>query len=422
MQAFLLNEIKKVSGDFNEKGKKMIIMGTHSIDMISIKNIDSLSNYVFFLDNDKFPVQISPELEVLKNKKLRELVSRLGQMHKTAFFSERPLLVEGISDALICNYFDDRFEFNLGIAGTQIIPVDGKGQFPSTVKLMRLIGKRPILIADLDAFIDNNDVINIFINDKEAKSKALNYGHADISSFVKNVKNDFFKICDKNSENIKEIYEKHPYWINRDKSNDETQFKRRAIMAVLMESEDISDWANYEIWHDIKVRISLLLDCLEESGCFILRRGAVESYYIYSSKDISEGKASAAIDEIEKLQDAPKELIEANYSDILRALKYSAKRSRIDESKSIKRELLSELAPILNILDRDTDVSDINLIIRQVRGKSKSLFEYEPTLKDNEPALNINLISNIIDVEGFPLTIKKSDNINRIIDKSIRKI
>lgn len=114
-------------------------MATHSTEMIAINKVNDLPNYVFFLDDGSAPKQIEPSDDVLKNKKLKELIIRMSQSYKSAFFSKRPLLVEGISDLILCNYFDNKYELNLGVAGTQIVPVEGKGQFPVTVKFMELI-------------------------------------------------------------------------------------------------------------------------------------------------------------------------------------------------------------------------------------------------------------------------------------------
>ncbi len=309
LQAFLLREIMKVAGDYNEKNRKMIIMATHSTDMINIKSIESLSNYIFFLEDGKSPVQIMPNSEELKNTKLKDLIPRLGQIHKKAFFIERPLLVEGISDSLMCNYFDDRFELYLGVSGTHIIPIDGKGEFAATVKLMRLIGKNPVIIADLDAFVDNNDIVNIFINDEKVKIKAQNLGHADAQSFLRTVKSDFNNLVNKKAENICSEFQEHPYWINREENDDIA--RKRAIMAMLMKSDssEIEKWDSGSKWNSIKVRVETLLDCFEEVGCFILRKGAIESYYTFSDENTSSGKPSAAVKEIESLNNKDKDKI-----------------------------------------------------------------------------------------------------------------
>lgn len=421
LQAFLLSEIMKVAGDYNEKNKKMIIMATHSTDMINIRSIESLSNYVFFLEDGKSPVQIVPNSEELKNSKLKDLIPRLGQIHKKAFFIERPLLVEGVSDSLMCNYFDDRFELYLGVSGTHVIPIDGKGEFAATVKLMRLIGKKPVIIADLDAFVDNNDIVNIFINEEKVKSKALNLGHADASAFLRTVKSDFNNLVSKKAESICDKFQEHPYWINREE-NDEVA-RKRAIMSILMKNnkEEIEKLNSGSEWSSIKTRVEVLLDCLEEAGCFILRKGAIESYYTFSDENTSSGKPSAAVKEIESLNSKSNEFIEENYFDILRALRYSARFKSIDETESIQLELLSELAPIVNNLKKDTTIEDINTIIRKARSNSESLFKYEPKLIDGMPAIEVDLESKILEVSGFPLTVKKGEDVISIVNSAINK-
>lgn len=421
LQAFLLSEIMKVAGDYNEKNKKMIIMATHSTDMINIRSIESLSNYVFFLEDGKSPVQIVPNSEELKNNKLKDLIPRLGQIHKKAFFIERPLLVEGVSDSLMCNYFDDRFELYLGVSGTHVIPIDGKGEFAATVKLMRLIGKQPVIIADLDAFVDNNDIVNIFINEEKVKSKALNLGHADARAFLRSVKSDFNDLVNKKAESICDKFQEHPYWINREE-NDEMA-RKRAIMAILMKNNkiEIEKWDSGDEWNSIKTRVEVLLDCLEEAGCFILRKGAIESYYTFSDENTSSGKPSAAVKEIESLNSKSNEFIEKNYFDILRALRYSARFKNIDETESIQLELLSELAPIVNNLKKDTTIEDINTIIRKARGNSESLFKYEPKLIDGMPAIEVDLESKILETSGFPFVVKKGEDVISIVNSSINK-
>ena len=84
----MLNEIKKVTGDYNEQGKKLIVMSTHSTEMIAINKVNDLPNFVFFLDDGSAPKQIEPSDDVLKNKKLKELIIRMSQSYKSAFFQK----------------------------------------------------------------------------------------------------------------------------------------------------------------------------------------------------------------------------------------------------------------------------------------------------------------------------------------------
>lgn len=421
LQAFLLKEIKKVAGNYEDNDKKMIIMATHSTEMMEVRRIMDLTNYVFFSDNGQIPQQISTSAEELKNKKLQDLVGRIGQSYKTAFFSQRPLLVEGVSDSLICKYLDDKFELNLGVAGVQIVPVEGKGQFPATVKLMRLIGKKPIIIADLDAFVDDNDTINLFVCEKEAIDQASLHGHTDMSKFVSEVKNNIQETCKKYGDDLQQKYTTHPYWKHAE-DNETAKAKIRAIVATIFNTSDdeIKEWPHNDEWNHLKTQITALFDCLKKVGCFILNKGALESYYVHSSKDTFDGKPSAAIEEIEFLDTQDKPYIEEKYCDILNALKYASKMKHIDETNAIKRELLSELAPIMDIITKDTTTDQINTVIQQIKGTNKSLFQYDIVNIGEDPGIQVNLQSKIMLVSGFPFSIKKGDNVNSIVNTCVK--
>lgn len=199
--------------------------------------------------------------------------------------------------------------------------------------------------------------------------------------------------------------------------------RKRAIMAILMKNNrsEIEKWDSGSEWNSIKARVKILLDCLEEAGCFILRKGAIESYYTFSDENTSSGKPSAAVKEIESLNNKGNEFIEKNYFDILRALRYSARFKNIDETESIKLEVLSEIAPIVNILKEDTTIDDINTIIRKARGNSESLFKYEPKLIDGIPAIEVDLESKILETSGFPFVVKKGDDVISIANSFINK-
>lgn len=421
LQSFLLKEIRCAAGDYVDPCKKMIIMATHSTEMIQINSAEDLCNYIFFAENGIIPSQISPQAEVLKNNKLKDLIGRLGQIHKTSFFSCRPLLVEGTSDSLICKYFDNKFDFNLGISGTQIIPVDGKGQFPVTTKLMRLIGKRPIILTDLDSFVDSNDVINLFAEVNDCILLAQSHGHADISSFIRTVKNDIQTMCSRHKDDFLEKYKSNPYWLNKEDIDEELAAKRAIISSLFNASkDDIRTWSNSAEWQGLKTRIEVLLDCLERAGCFVLRKGALESYYLYSPKDTYNDKPNFAIEEINYLESADINIVKTSYDDIIRALKYCSNADIIDEARAVKNELLCELGPIMGMLSIDTKIEDVIRTIKHLRGTNKSIFDYKVINNQEKPEIEVNLKSNLISVIGFPLYIKKGDNINQVVEDNIK--
>jgi predicted ATPase len=146
LQAFLLREIQSVAGDPEDPQKKIVVIATHSTAFIDIRGPEDLTRIVFFADAVIPPLQVAPDAEELKSRNLQSLLTRLGQSHKEAFFSSRPMLVEGPSDAIICNALSHRLNLYLGVAGTQIVPVIGKGSMPAVTKLMRLTGKTPVVL------------------------------------------------------------------------------------------------------------------------------------------------------------------------------------------------------------------------------------------------------------------------------------
>lgn len=102
--------------------------------------------------------------------------------------------MEGPSDAIMCSALSRKLSLNLEAAGSQILPVTGKGKFPVVVKLMRLLGKSPALLADADAITDNLDVIGTFTSLDKANKIASEMGHRDAPKFAKDIYDDFVKI------------------------------------------------------------------------------------------------------------------------------------------------------------------------------------------------------------------------------------
>jgi energy-coupling factor transporter ATP-binding protein EcfA2 len=88
LQAFLLQEILGVAGQPSEgNNKKIILIATHSTEMVRLSTVDDLPNLVFCKDLQTHPVQIQADAPELKNKKIMNLVASLGQLHRLSLFS-----------------------------------------------------------------------------------------------------------------------------------------------------------------------------------------------------------------------------------------------------------------------------------------------------------------------------------------------
>lgn len=417
LQSYLLREIKSAANRYN----KTIIISTHSAEMIELTSAADLCNFVFF-KKDTLPMQIAPDAPELNNSKLKEFLLRMSLIYNEGFFAKKVMLIEGSSDMILCRYLCNRLNLNLDVAGSQIIPVEGKGQFPVITKLFRLIGKEVCVLTDLDGFTDDNNVINLFSALPEATEIANNHGNGDLQTMIRDIKTKIDELIRIHKANMGDVYEHHPYWINRDPEADEDKIIRRALIAQLftVSQDNLLTWPNSGDWRSIKTRITVLYDILEELGCFVLRRGAVESYYAFAPNTTFNGKPSAAALEVGHLDQKTEEQICEQYADLVRSLKFAALDKTVDESFAVKKELLSELALVLGVLHKVSTEKELLSNIKQAKGSTESLFVYKIINENNQHGVEISLKSEIIDVNGFPFKAFVGDNVNQIIDTNVQ--
>lgn len=415
LQAYLLKEIKKMIKLYN----KTVVISTHSTEFLSFSTAEEFCNLVFFSENNK-PIQLCPDMEELKNKKLKEFLFRMSQMYKNGFFAKNIFLLEGTSDLIVCQFLINKFNLEVEAAGTQIIPVDGKGQFPVITKLFRLLNKKVTILTDLDSYIDDNTLVNFFSNFPDAKELAAKKGAKSIIDIDRDIREEISNLIRNNKDKMENIYSNHPYWVCREKGENEEKYLKRAIIGELFIRENIDDWPEAKEWKLLKERMIVIFDILKKLGCFILKKGALESYYICSSKNTYEKKPSVAIEEISELETKKSEEIEENYKDIVEVLEYVALSKNIDESLAIRNELLSEIAIILEVLDEDTTENDIVAAVKKVKGHTSSLFKYNILNEEGKLGIEVELKSKILEVIGFPFKIYKGDNVNNKIKENIK--
>ena len=417
LQSYLLREMKSAAKRYN----KTIIISTHSAEMIELNSASELCNFVFFR-KDSLPKQISPDTPELNSVKLKEFLLRMSLIYSEGFFAKKVMLIEGSSDMILCRYLCNRLNLKLDVAGSQIIPVEGKGQFPVITKLFRLIGKEVCVLTDLDGFTDDNNIVNLFAVLPEAIQIANDYGNRDLQSMIRDIKTKIDELVQSQKENMVMIYNQHPYWVNRDPEAENDKIIRRALVAQLftVSADELATWPDSHEWTSLKKRITVLFDILEKLGCFILRRGAVESYYAFSPNTTFNGKPSAAANEVSYWEDKSNEQIYAQFSDIVRSLQFAALDKTVDESFAVKKELLSELALILGILPQVSTEKELLSCIKQAKGSAESLFDYRIINDSKRLGVEISLKSEIIDVDGFPFKAFVGDNVNILIDERIQ--
>lgn len=404
LQAFLLKEISRVAGiPSDDNYQKIIVMATHSTEMIRLSKADDLLSFIFCNDLKEDPIQIPSDAGELKNQKIKGLIARLGQEHKLTLFSKTPLLVEGSSDVIICNSLSDKLYLNLEAAGSQILPINGKESMPETVKLLRLMGKKPTVLVDADAFADGLDLINSFFNDEKTKefANSLNSmrSHSDILTLSKEIYDEFCNLVEKEWNNIEHYATQHFYFTY---SEDETKNKRRAALCAVFTNDEMP-----REWLKIKDRLNALFSIFNECGIFILKKGSIESYYTSEELNLSD-KVNNSVGESENIYNLGESEINSSYQEIIDCLRYASNSDIIDESRAIRDDLLTTISAIhARYADGETN---FDILI-----KPESIFSC--VIEDNK--LKISLNSKVLDVRGFPIYLSKDDDVRKIVNSKL---
>jgi energy-coupling factor transporter ATP-binding protein EcfA2 len=417
LQAFLLSEMRRLCGvPESNKNKKIIVIATHSTEMVHLSSAADLPSIIFCDDLRNPPVQLSANLGELRNKKIQNLIARLGQEHKLALFSRRPLIVEGPSDVIVCSTLSRRLNLHLEAAGSQLLPAIGTGQMPIVVKFLRMLGKTPVVLADADAMADGLDLINEFLsNNPEANRLAEIRGFKSAPFFAKTVYESFCQAVEAHWPTLEAHATAHPYWIN--KKADDLSTKRRAIFGTLF-SVDPATTEFIKItplWHGVKSQLISLLEFLETLGCFILRRGSIECYYQISNPATSIEKPSAAVEEMVQIESQTESKTRADYGDIVRCIEHASQAQKIIEAELLRDMILSIASPAMANLSTDFDTVALQNLARTTLRERASLFG----LSIEKNSIVITLESKVLNVKGFPLVLRRSDNLIELVNKSL---
>lgn len=423
LQAYLMREIRNACA----KTGKTVVISTHSVDMIDLQTPDDFCRLVFFAE-EKMPKQLAENEEVLKNKKLREFILRMNQTYKAGFFAKRILLLEGVSDMLVCKGLAAKLNLNIDTSGTQIIPVDGKGQFPIVAKLFSSIGKDVSILTDLDGFTDDESVVSIFNSHPRATELANQSGVKSLSELTRGVKTTLQELIKRNDKEVFLHYSRHPYWVKEGEIDVRRQelVKRRAVVASLFcNAEHIADWPDCVEWKSLAARLESIFDKFAQVGCFVLRKGAIESYYKHSSNTEYDDKPSKAIEEVAGIWGMNESDVRDGYKDIVSALDYVADYKTIDEGDAVRQELLSELPVLINELQVKGKGADINSLlsaIKAAKGSISQIFAYAIDNVGEKVGIKVSLAAKSLSVTGFPLVVFVDDNVNDVVMKKIKSI
>lgn len=412
LQSFIFQELKSVAGLPSEgTNRKLIIICSHSTEFISVNKPEDLLNLVFTSSLSDPPVQIPPDAGELRSRRIAALIGRMGQEHKLSLFASSPLLIEGPSDSILASSVARRLNLELEAGGSQLLPVIGKGQFSTVSKLLRMMGKRPVILADADAITDNLELAHFVLNCDSANLSATKFGAETANQLATQVYSAFCQLIDDSWETLAPIATKHPYWLERDEKQDKTLHyaKRRASFATIFGCDDaaLSSLESGQNWIAIRNRFAALLGLLEEQGCFILRKGTIECYFSFGRTAEATSKLEAAAIEGFAIDGADPAKLREVYSDVVRCLEFASAAEEIVEAEALQQVLLAICAPAMATVRQGTHSEGLNRLARSILPELSTLFDLEAI----EGQLRVTLLSKILTVEGFPIVLSASDDV-----------
>jgi hypothetical protein len=415
LQAFLFAEIRRVAGNPLEGApKKVIVCATHSLSMLPLRDISELPNLVFFSTPNQNPRQVAPDAGELQSRKLGALVVRLGEGHRAAFFAETAFLVEGPSDEIVVSMLSARLGRELGGSGTQVVPVIGKGEFPETVRLFRLMGKRVVILADLDALVDSNAVAMSFAEDDELKHAVVFRGFGSLAAIDGTLRTELARIV---TDCWCEIEHLTPAASRRNTDDAEAlsaQTMRRLALGVLLsnEVEKLAMLPSGERWCELKTRFQALLAILEAGGCFFLRKGAIEAYYDTASRIVASDKSEAAVDEAACFASSDEVTLRQRYGDVWRAIEFAAPSPTVDENSLLRSLLAALIAAVFQEMTIDTSDAELASMAATVHESAARIFHLENVSDQGTRvrALRVSIVSPLFQRATFPATIGYDEN------------
>jgi cytochrome c5 len=282
-----------------------------------------------------------------------------------------------------------------------------------------MTGKVPLVLADADAIVDGLELANTYLRSEDANTRAAQVGSGSASELARSVYGTFCELIENHWSDIAPHAEQHAYWGLRDQADlDLAKVKRRAVFTtlLLLPATEVEKLDSEGRWTKMKHRWEFLLDLLESQGCFILRRGTIESYYDECGRDSpAADKPAAAATEASRIADAPENMLAERYADVLRCLRRAAQTQPIVEAESLQDPLLAVAAPALARIKNGASSDSLNPLARSIVGDTSKLFD----LSVAEGKLRIDLKSQVLNVQGFPLEIAQDDDLIRYVSRAL---
>ena len=413
-QAFLLEHIRKVSGNPNE-GKKIIYLISHSPFILDFQTIDDLKSVICFHSDFRKPSFIE-NLDPVDEGKIKLIIPKLNVHHKQLFFANTPIFVEGIFDAQFIKAIQEKRGVSLEGSGSTVIDVGGNEQLSSYYLLSKLFGKQSFFIYDLDSIFfssqlrvnaGESDEINGFLA-QLGMLPSFKSTWGEVTSLIDSIKKE---IRSKDSE----------YKIFIDKINEDKDKPKKESYGLLIYLKYFADEAETLLANKLEIttlltKLKNIIKAFEEINIYILEDGAMENYfpsYDGNKFNIDDNKKRECLNaEIDWMNNDCKsnEELSTRYGKLYSIMEKLPSGNKIDYKKVIESNLKDLIHKIQKGISENKILNESNL----PSYLGKEWVSYQRILSvSNVKIDNQTFIINLKDLWGFgeqTINIEKSKN------------
>ena len=276
-QAFLLEHIRKVSGNPNE-GKKIIYLISHSPFILDFQTLDDLKSVICFHSDFRKPSFIE-NLNSTDEEKIKQIIPKLNVHHKQLFFANTPIFVEGIFDAQFIKAIQEKRGVSLEGSGSTVIDVGGNEQLSSYYLLSKLLGKKSLFIYDLDSIFFSSQ---LRVNAEESDDINQFLVELGIGNTFQDLWGQFNKTLSKLKEELKDkdsVYKSYIDLIDIDSKKAKKESYALLIFCKYY-NEEVKSLVSNDSQIDLLLKqLENIIKAFEEISIYVLEDGAMENYF-----------------------------------------------------------------------------------------------------------------------------------------------
>ena len=368
-QAFFMEEVHKIAGDWREgDGKKAIFLITHSPFILDLRTLDDVNSIISFSADRSLPKQIaSVGMNSLQTP--LTMVRRLNADHKQIFFSDNPIIVEGRLDKQLLEAMLRTEGVSIAASGSCLIDAGGRDEVTYYLQLCNGMGKKAHFIYDLDSLFGGN-LRSCIRNDHEIQGFLVDAGLGnDFAEYFSALQRKLTNLIDRllgceTPSSLKPLVDFLRKFGEQANWNHSTWAKARSatISAISRYNDDMKSLYEAGV-KDVEGRIRRIVEVLAGRRIHLLQHGAIEAYLpsykgnIFKMDDDAKRKAVQA--EIDIMDEGlSKEDLASRYNGLYEVVRSLPSKKDVDFDRPLRKYLGRYIHELQHAIRINRDWSD----------------------------------------------------------------